>query len=496
MASSPTTPDIAIANLQATALTARCLNAYFRLKQLKSLHDVLRSNSTAIKDAVKQDTHVSDEEATTEVALALDVVREHYSSIDTKAELEAEYRVTKGQDASDRRVPWGVAYIEAQRSHTPFFSVIVALGAALVAGNCVALKLENNLRALPSLLRKLLNEALESDTFAVISSDPSEGSLAACLQVFQEKHVSRPTYAHLVSPQSKVVAIVDRTADLASAAEQLVTARFAFGGTSPYAPDIVLVNEFIKKEFLEHVIQHSIRFLAGSSSSTDREPKKSSRVSKALHSLSSSASWTLHTITQGDAGAIVELSHLTNLPPKSHHPLFAISPITSLEHAISLVDEDLDDQATLLSAYHFGTPSTGKYLSQFVSADSSFVNHIPFPLLLGPSGPSTHAIDTGKRYTSYQFTHPSPAYITPPASQAAVSKVLTGKEDARKASAELLSKATQEIKEKKRAESIAIGYFEQGILLGLGVYAVPLLTCVGASLFYGVRAGLRRWVYV
>jgi aldehyde dehydrogenase (NAD+) len=138
--SSPITPDIALANLQATALTARCHNAFFRQKQLKSLHDTLRNNVSSIKDAIKQDTSVSDAEASTEVALALDVVKEHYSSIEPKKELEEEYRITNGKDASDRRDPWGVAYIVPQRSHTPFFSAIVALSAALAAGNCVALK--------------------------------------------------------------------------------------------------------------------------------------------------------------------------------------------------------------------------------------------------------------------------------------------------------------------------------------------------------------------
>lgn len=137
---SPTTPDVALANLQATALTARCQNSFFRQKQLKSLHDVLRNNTSSIKDAIKQDTRAADAEATTEVALALDIVKEHYSSIDVKKELEKEYRITNGKDASDKREPWGVVYIVPQRSHTPFFSAIVAWSAALAAGNCVALK--------------------------------------------------------------------------------------------------------------------------------------------------------------------------------------------------------------------------------------------------------------------------------------------------------------------------------------------------------------------
>ncbi|CAN9297901.1 unnamed protein product [Alternaria alternata] len=477
--SSPITPEVALAELQATALSQRAHNALFRLKQLKSLHDALRNNSNAIRDALKQDTHVSDEEATTEVALALDVVKEHYGSIDAAKELEAEYRITHGKDASDKREPWGCGSFSGQLYCT---------------------EARKQPSRTPSLLRKLLIEALESDTFTVISSDPSSDSLSSCVQVFQEKQISPPTYSQLVSPRNKIIAIVDRTADLASAAEQLVTARFAFGGTSPYAPDVVLVNEFIKKDFLEHVLKHSLRFLAGSSgisngSTNAREQKKSSRVAETFQGLTDSKSWKLNVITQGDNGAIVELSNLSSLPAKSQQPVFSVSAITSLEHAISLVEEDLDPQESLLAAYHFGTPSTGKYLSQYVNADTSFTNNIPFRLLLGPAAPSCQPIDVEKRYIAQHFTRISPAYIATPSSQATLSKVLSGKES-KKAATELLSKASQEIKEKKRAESIAIGYFEQGIFIGLGVYGIPILTCIGATLFFGVRAGLRRWAFI
>ncbi|USP82362.1 aldehyde dehydrogenase [Curvularia clavata] len=500
MSSSPITPEAALDSLQATALSARCHNAFFRQKQLKALHDTLRNNSSSIRDALKQDTHVTDEEATTEVAIGLDLVKEHYASIDVTKELEDEYQITKGKNAGDRRVPWGVAYIEPRKDHTPFFSVISPLSAAVAAGACVALKLENNLRALPSLLRKLLAEALESDTFLAISSDPPSESLSACLQVLQETQIRQPTYSQHVSPQGKVVAIVDRTADLASAAEQLVTARFAFGGTSPYAPDIVLVNEFIKKDFLEHVLKHSFRFLAGSGgvsngTTNPKETQRSSRVSSTFQTLCSSKAWKLNVVTQGDNGAIVDLSNLLSLPPKSQQPVFCVSSITSLEHAISLVEEDLDPQETLLAGYHFGTPETDKYLSQFVVADASFANHIPLRLLLGPAAPSSQPFDVEKRYTKQHFTRLSPAYITAPASQMALAKVLGGKDSAR-AATELLSRAAQEIKEKKRKESIAIGYFEQGILVGLGVYGIPLLTCIGATLFFGIRAGLRKMAFI
>ncbi|KAF2856661.1 ALDH-like protein [Plenodomus tracheiphilus IPT5] len=497
--SSLLTPEVAFANLQATALSARCHNSFFRQKQLKTLHDVLRNNSSALKDAVKQDTRVSDEEAATEVALSLSIVKEHYGAIDAKKELEQEYRITNGKDADDKREPWGVAYIEPQQNHTPFFAVIAPLGAALAAGNCVVLKLESNLRALPSLVPKLLSEALESDTFAIISTEPGHDVVSSHFQVLQETHRTKQQrmvveHSKLVSPGSRTIAIVDRTADLALAAEQLVTARFAFGGSSPYAPDIILVNEYIKKEFVEHILKHSIRFLAGSNdlANGSTKPKKTSNIASSLKPLQESKSWRLNTITQGDTGAIIELTNLSTLPPKSAQPILALSSITSLEHAISLVDEDLDTQETLLAAYHFGTPSAGKYLSQFIAADVSFINHIPTRLLLGPAAPSHHPIDLNNRYTTLQFTRAAPAYITAPSSQSSLANLITGKES-RKAAAELLAQATQEIKEKKRAEWIAIGYFEQGILIGLSLVGIPLLTGVGTALFFGVRAGLRRW---
>lgn len=144
--------DSAIAQLHATALTARCHNAFFRQKQLKSLHDGLRQDSNTLKDALKADTHISDVEATVEVAAALELVKEHHASIDPAKELESEYRVANGKDAGDQTKPWGVVYIEPQQNHTPLFSAIAALSAALAAGNCVALKVKCPLDLLLSTL--------------------------------------------------------------------------------------------------------------------------------------------------------------------------------------------------------------------------------------------------------------------------------------------------------------------------------------------------------
>ncbi|KAF1834512.1 hypothetical protein BDW02DRAFT_333236 [Decorospora gaudefroyi] len=79
-----------------------------------------------------------------------------------------------------------------------------------------------------------------------------------------KRRVPAHSYAQCSCLRGAESSMVDRTIDLASAAEQLVTACFAFCGTSPYTLDLVSVNEVMKKEFLEHVMRRSIRFLTGS----------------------------------------------------------------------------------------------------------------------------------------------------------------------------------------------------------------------------------------
>ena len=131
-----------IAALQATANTRRCHNSFFRKEQLKALHDVLRTRSSDIVTAIRKDTDVTRVEAITQCALALSILKEHYDTIIPEKELKDQTRITEGKNARDRQEPCGVAYIEPDLKHTPFFSIVVVLAAAVAAGNCVALKVK------------------------------------------------------------------------------------------------------------------------------------------------------------------------------------------------------------------------------------------------------------------------------------------------------------------------------------------------------------------
>lgn len=90
----------------------------------------------------------------------------------------------------------------------------------------------------------------------------------------------------LVPSQSRCVAVVDRTAmtlppsssnvghgSISQAARDIVRARFSFNGKSPYAPDLVLVNEFVLEEFCLEAARYATSLLASVVKSSVNESK-------------------------------------------------------------------------------------------------------------------------------------------------------------------------------------------------------------------------------
>ena len=140
-------------------------------------------------------------------------------------------------------------------------------------GNLI--QLPQTTMALPALLRQILPDALDHDTFAITSQRPDKSFLSKALMVVQ---TGADGSNGLISPAiARSVAIVDRTGMVAEAAESLVAARFALGGRSTYCPDVVLVNEFVMKPFVEAIIQHASKYLAGDNEArqTPTSPRRS-----------------------------------------------------------------------------------------------------------------------------------------------------------------------------------------------------------------------------
>lgn len=133
-------------------------------------------------------------------------------------------------------------------------------------------------------MKALLPQALDNDTFCISPTTLQDSSiLESALLVDQTSNPSSSKINQLISKSSdRTVAVVDRAAEIESAAESIVTARFSFQGTSAYSPDLVIVNEFIKSDFIEACTRYASKFFSSNSSSQGRQNDGVSATKKAL----------------------------------------------------------------------------------------------------------------------------------------------------------------------------------------------------------------------
>lgn len=120
-------------------------------------------------------------------------------------------------------------------------------------------QLGDSLFEVDAILKQLLPKFLDHDSFLLSTSRIPDQELKPCLLVDQQSPVisGAPRKDVLSSSTARVVAVVDRTADIDAAACCLVHARYTYQGTSPYAPDLVLVNGFVKKQFIEACMRYA-----------------------------------------------------------------------------------------------------------------------------------------------------------------------------------------------------------------------------------------------
>lgn len=161
--------------------------------------------------------------------------------------------------------------------------------------------------------------------------------------------------------------------------------------------------------------------------------------------------------------------------------MIALSPITSLDDAIDrLANQDVQ----LTTLYVFAKPNEAKYLSQFISTDVSFVNHVPLSYLsmcppkndnilklweaeltqsttVGPPAPWGHALSRRARYSRAMFEIASPQFVSE-----------TVKDEEIKGPG-LLEKAIAPLKPAGQPEGGAMGFFDVAVGIGALVYLLP-----------------------
>ncbi|CAG8946442.1 unnamed protein product [Penicillium salamii] len=440
----------------------RTQNTRYRQSQLQKLQSALVQHIADIQDAIHADSGHTRIEVRAEIVLALQELRAHYSCLSLEKDLSAEYRIAQGRDNPDGVRGVGIVYI-VPSVHTPFYSIISALSAALAAGNCVVLELPQTTSLLPALIRSILPDALDHDTFTITAQRPDASFLSKALMVVQ----TGESYAGLVSPANlRVVAIVDRTGDVDQAAEALVAARFALGGRSTYSPDVVLVHEFAMKPFVEAVITHASKYLAGENG----EGRSLSRKSVLLETIQKDR--TSRVLVSGSNWGVVEVQDRKSslLRKKIDEKVLLVHSVTSLDDAIDTNTE------TLAATYAFAAPSSAKYLTQFIDAHISWVNHVPSHMLVGPAIPKDTPLSQ-TRYTKSQFEVPRPQILKPVPNSTDIVLGNTAKAD------KLWREAIAPLPSTKQRPGFKIGFFEQGIITG-GLITLGSLIATASTLGY------------
>lgn len=157
----------------------------------------------------------------------------------------------------------GVSLILAPWNY-PFFLLIPPLTAAIAAGNCVMLKPSEKAPATARAIADLIRATFEEREVAIFegASDLAEallelpfdhifftGSTRVGHKVMAAaaKHLSTVT----LELGGKSPAFVDRSADLATAADRIAWGRFVNAGQTCVAPDYVWVHEAVERPFLE-----------------------------------------------------------------------------------------------------------------------------------------------------------------------------------------------------------------------------------------------------
>ena len=235
-----------------------------------------------IKNDIRADYGHTTAEIEFEYALILSELREHYATLDSKHETKAARQIEFGSNNAERTRNTNIVYI-VPSTHTTFFSALSPICAAIAAGSCVILEvtgdngsptlsiladdkqLPQNLRGVTSTLRRVLVSSLDNDTFAISESRPTDADfLRHCIIVEQSQPQKplQPASECTLPSSSRVLAIIDRTAAFDEAASTITQARFSRRGTSSYAPDVVLVNEFVLEEFIGRLLHHVSPYIA------------------------------------------------------------------------------------------------------------------------------------------------------------------------------------------------------------------------------------------
>ena len=265
-----------------------------RIAKLKRLREAILAREPAIREAMFKDfKKPATEVDLTETFAALVEIKDAIGSL--AGWMKPQHVRTPlslfGTRSWVHHEPRGVVLIIGPWNY-PFQLVIAPLVAAIAAGNCVVVKPSELTAHTSALLVELLGAVFPPEEVAVVEGGPAETQRLLALPFDHffftgstkvGRIVAEAAARHLASTTlelgGKSPAVIDDSADLASAANRLVWGKFVNNGQTCIAPDYVMVSER-KQQALVAELRRAIAEMYGA---TEDDRKRSPDLCRVIN---------------------------------------------------------------------------------------------------------------------------------------------------------------------------------------------------------------------
>ncbi len=241
-------------------------NLIFRLQQLKKLQNLLKNNEVKLYEAIYKDFKKSEFETyTSELALIYHDIKDARKNLYTWARVK-KVKTNMLNFPSKSFImpePLGACLVIGAWNY-PYGLSLAPVVAAIAAGNTVILKPSEVSPSTSAVMAKLLNENFNSEYLKVI-----EGGIPETTELLNQKfdkifftgstQVGKIVYqaaAKNLTPVTlelggKSPAFITENCNVKMTVKRLIWAKFLNAGQTCIAPDYVLVNKSLEKEFLK-----------------------------------------------------------------------------------------------------------------------------------------------------------------------------------------------------------------------------------------------------
>lgn len=239
----------------------------WRIEQLERIEKMLTENQDKFMESLSADFKTALPEQLFEIYAPLGVIQFTKSQLSSWMEPSVvpipKFLAASGHQGAIYREPYGVTLILAPFNF-PLLGLLNPAIAALSAGNTVILKANEQASATSTLLTALVPQYFETEAVAIIHGGPE--TVTALLELPFDfifftgstrvgKIVAKAAAAHLTPVILELggqnPAIVDETADVASAARKLTWGATAWAGQWCTSPGYVYVHESIAEAFIQ-----------------------------------------------------------------------------------------------------------------------------------------------------------------------------------------------------------------------------------------------------